>query len=282
MNVNTKISRGLERLMVQREGARLEGLFGLAGLGTLASFGDLADVLAETGYRGGAQRVAKMRRAHDVMAARIRRALPIARDARAVMIATNGDLSGIFSKVGKALKKVAKVAVKLSPSHALIKKVAPKAALLSPSMMIASRISSSPKSAPKTQAQIDAAAAKKAAKAAAKQAKKDAKAAKKAAKAAAALQAANATALHPNAAAAAVLANQSGVNLSSPEAQQFAQDLVSSGGGGGGGGPAISSAAPQDAANDGTIFGMSPLVAAGAGALALGGIYLLTRKRRAA
>lgn len=281
MNVNTKISRGLERLMVQREGARLEGLFGLAGLGTLASFGDLADVLAETGYRGGAQRVAKMRRAHGVMAARIRRALPIARDARAVMIATNGDLSGIFSKVGKALKKVAKVAVKLSPSHALIKKVAPKAALLSPSMMIANRISA-PKTPPKTQAQIDAAAAKKAAKAAAKQAKKDAKAAAKAAKAAAALAAANAQNLDPNAAAAAVLANQSGVNLSTPEAQQFAQDLVSSGGGGGGGGPAYSSAAPQDAANDGTIFGMSPLVAAGAGALALGGIYLLTRKRRAA
>lgn len=247
MHINTQIARGMERLIARREGARLEGLFGLAGLATVETFGALADVLDESGFVGTAQHVRDLRREHAAKCARIRKALPVAMNARRLMIETGGDLSGIFSKVGKALKKVAKVAVKLSPSHQLIKKIAPKAALFSPSQMLALKLDP-----PKA----------------------------KAAKAIAAAGATNAT---PDAAAAAVLANQAGVTLATPDAQAYAQQLVASGGGGGGGMiPTESMFTPpaDGAADDGTIFGMSPLVAAGAGAAILVGGYLLLRRRR--
>lgn len=269
MHINTQISRGMERLITRREGTRLEGMFGLSGLSNVQTFGALHDALDDAGFVGARKHVSDLRSEHAAKCDAIRKALPVAIDAKRLMEENGSDLAGIFSKIGKALKKVAKTAVKLDPGHMIVRAVSPKlAAKIDP-------LVSAPK--PKTQAAKDAAAAKKAARAAAKQAKKDAKAA-------AALAKANADRLAADQAAAAVLAQQSGVNLATPEAQAYAQQLVASGGGGGGGGVIPSESmfnAPADgAADDGTIFGMSPLVAAGAGAAVLVGGYLLFRKRR--
>lgn len=273
MNVNTQISRGLERLMCRREGARLEGMHGLSGMGCADTFSGLAGLLDESGFEGVSDHVANMKRNHAVMCARVRAALPVAVDAKRLMEQTGGDLSGIFSKIGNALKKVSKVALKLSPSQQLIKRVAPKAAMFSPSAMLFNAATAS-KAKAKTQAQIDAAAAKKAAKAAAKQAKKDAKAA-------AALARANAKNLSPDAAGGAVLANESGV-LATPAAQDFAQQLVSSASGGGGAPPpdaSMTDAGSADAATDDTIFGLPKGVAIGGG-LALAGLAVYAMRRR--
>lgn len=272
MNINSRISRGMERLLAQREGARLEGLFGLSGLGSVDTFSGLADVLTETGFADARGHVNNLRRTHGAMCSRIRAALPVAVDAARLMQASGGDLAGIFSKLKK-------LAPKLSLSHQILKKVAPKAIALSPSQILLTAAGA--KKAKATPAQ---AAARAQAKADKKAAKAAAKAAKKAAKAAAALAKANAANMTPAQAGAAVLANESGVPLLSPGAQQFAQDLVSSGsgGGGGGGGPvaAESSSAPDGAADDGLIFGMTPLMAGGAALALAGGAYLLLRRRR--
>lgn len=276
MHINTRIGRGLERLLAQREGARLEGLFGLSGLASVDTFEGLAGVLNEAGFIGTRDRVRDLRREHGAMCSRIRAALPVAVDAARLMEANGGDLAGIFSKVGKALKKVAKVGAKLSLSHQILKKVAPKAIALSPSQILMTAAS-----AKKAKATPEQAAAKKQAKIDAKAAKAAAKALKKAAKAAAALAKANAANMTPAQAGAAVLTNESGVPLLSPDAQAFAQDLVSSGGGGGGGAPAVSeSSSPADAAADGLIFGMTPMVAGAAALAVAGGAYLVLRKRR--
>lgn len=271
MDINTQINRGMEHLLCRREGARLEGMHGLSGMGCADTFNDLSGLLDESGFVGVNAHVAKLRRRHSLMCDRVRKALPVAVDARRLMEETGGDLSGFFSKIGNALKKVAKVAIKLSPSQQLIKKIAPKAALLSPSATLFNALTAT-KAKPKTQAQVDAAAAAKAAKAAAKQAKKDAKAA-------AALARANAKNLSPDAAGAAVLANESGV-LATPDAQQFAQQLVSSAGGGGVI-PDASMTDPgvADAASDGTILGIPTPWAIGGG-LALVGIAAYAMRRR--
>lgn len=246
MHINTQISRGMERLIARREGARLEGLFGLSGLGTVETFGALADVLDESGFVGTAQHVRDLKREHACKCARIKKALPVAVAAKNLMEETGGDLSGIFSKIKKAVKKVAKVAVKLSPSHQLLKKVAPKAALLSPSQMLAMKLD--PPKAKAAKAIVDAGAATST----------------------------------PTDAATAVLANQSGVTLATPDAQAYAQQLVSSGGGGGGIPTESMFTPPADgAADDGTIFGLPPVVVyVGGAALGLGAIYLIARRRR--
>jgi len=254
MDINTQISRGMEKLLCRSEGVRLGGMHGLSGMGCAETFSGLAGLLEDAGFEGIDDHVKKMRRAHSVMCNRIRAALPVAVDAMRVQ--EMGGLGSILSKISKKLKK-------LSPSHALLKKVLPKIAKhegvkLKP---------------------VDP--AKAAAKAAAKQAKKDAKAAKKAAKAAAALAAANAQNLPPAAAGAAVLANESGVNLATPEAQQFAQETVANAASPGSAMPSasMSDAPPPDAADDGTIFGIPTPWAIGGG-LALTGlaIYALRRK----
>jgi hypothetical protein len=264
MNTNAKISRGLECLMAKREGAKLEGLHGLAGLGEVESFNQLGALLRESReFVGVDKHVRDLRAKHREMCDRTRAALPLAIDAMR-MKADDPTMSGIFSKIGNALKKVAKVAVKLSPSRLLLKKVAPKLeAKLNPIGNALDPL----KVKAKTQAQIDAAAAKKAAKAAAKQAKKDAKAAA----AAAALAAAGVTPqMTPEQAGGAVLADQAwggggGGGGSSPAAQQFAQDTVAD------------AAATGD---DGTILGMTPMVAAGAAVAGAAVLYLMLRKKR--
>lgn len=257
MNVNTQIDRGMERLLCRREGARLEGLHGLAGLGCTESFSGLSGLLEESGFEGVDDHVNKLKRTHRVMCARLKQALPIAVDA--MQLQELGGLGSFFSKLSSKLKK-------LSPSHALLKKVLPSIAK-----------HAGVKTAPKDPA---AAAAKKAAKAAKKQAKADAKAAKKAAKAAAALAAANAQALPPVEAGAAVLANQSGVPLQSPEAQQFAQEVVSSAGQPGSAMPYSSMADAGAPADDDSIFGIPKPIAIGGGVALLIGAAALLRKRR--
>jgi hypothetical protein len=272
MHVNTQISRGLERWMAQDEAAKLEGLYGLAGLSCVETFSGLTGLLEESGFAGAGSHMRALRAEHADACARLRAALPIAVAAQQLDDAGGYDaaLSGIFSKVGNALKKVAKTATKLSLSHQILKKVAPKAALLSPSQTLAMKLD-----APKAKAALSA--DQKAAKAAAKQAKKDAKAAKKAAAAAAKAAAAQAAA---DAAGTSVLANASGVNI--PDS--LAQQLVASGGGGGGGIMPTDSMfdTPTDgAADDGTIFGLPPLVAGGLAAAGLGVLWLaFGRKKR--
>lgn len=259
MNINTQVSRGMEKLLCRREGARLEGLHGLSGMGCAENFAGLAGLLDEAGFEGVDDHVRKLKRVHGVMCERIKRALPIAVDAMRVQ--EMGGLGSILSKISKKLKK-------LSPSHALLKKALPSIAK-----------HAGVKTAPKDPA---AAAAKKAAKAAAKQAKKDAKAAKRAA---AALAAANAQNLSPAAAGAAVLANQSGVNLATPDAQQFAQEALSNAAQPGSAMPGASmsdeAAPPADmATDDGTIFGIPTPWAIGGGLAAAGlALYAMRRKR---
>lgn len=262
MNINTQIDRGLERLMCQREGSRLQGLHGLAGMGCAETFSGLAGLLDEAGFAGVDDHVRGMKKAHRRMCEALKSALPVAVDAMRVQ--EMGGLGSILSKISKKLKK-------LSPSHALLKKALPKIAKHEGVKLV--------KQTP------DQKAAAKAAKAAKKQAKKDAKAAKKAAKAAAALQAANAQNLPPAAAGAAVLANESGVNLATPAAQQFGQELVSSAAQPGSGIPQASltdSAAPEDGAvDDGTIFGIPKPWAIGGGlALVAVGAYAMRRRGR--
>lgn len=269
MHVNTQISRGLERWIAQDEAAQLEGLHGLAGLSCVETFSDLGKLLDEAGFADAGEHVKKLRAEHADACARVRAALPIAVAAQQLEDAGGADvvLSGLFSKIKKAVKKVTKVAAKLSPSHLILKKVAPKAMLLSPSqMLLTAAETKKPKATPEQAA----------AKAAAKQAKKDARAAKKAAAAAAKAAAAQAAA---DAAGQSVLANQSGVDV--PPA--LAQQLVASGGGGGGG--IIPSESmftpPTDAgADDGTIFGLPPLVAAGIGAAGLGVLWLAFGRKK--
>lgn len=253
--------------MARRAALMLGEAHGLAGLGCVDNFSQLEGLLEEAGVRDAKAGVDTLRELHGRGCKRVMAALPIAVDAMRLQEAGGQDaLAGIFSKIGKSLSK-------LSLSHQILKKVAPKAAMLSPSQMLLTATGA--KKAPKTEAAMLAAAAKKSAKAAKKQAKKDAKAAKKAAKAAAALAAANAQNLSPVEAGAAVLANQSGLSLTTPEAEAFAQQAVQSAGGGGGGMPTESmydSTEAAGAAEDGLIFGLPPMVAGG---IALAGVGVL-------
>lgn len=257
MNINHQISRGLERLMCQREGARLQGLHGLAGMGCAETFSGLAGLLEESGFAGVNEHVRGMKRAHGRMCEAIKAALPVAADAMRVQ--QMGGLGSIFSKIKKLHSKTLghRVATKILAAH-------------------------SPKKKAKDPAAVAARAAAKAAK---KKAKADAKAAKKAAKAAAALQAANAQNLSPAAAGAAVLANESGVNLATPEAQQFGQELVSNAAQPGSAMPSASiqdtASTDEGATDDGTIFGIPKPWAIGGGAvLAVGALYMMRRGRR--
>lgn len=250
--LNTQLADKLECLMVKCESARLNGLHGISGMQSLETFRDLHGILEETGFADVRPHMAKLRRQHAVAVYRVKRALPIAVDA--MRLQEMGGLEGFFDKIKKAVKKVAKVATKLSLSHAVAKKL--KIDKFSPSQMLASKIDPAKPKAPKTQQQIDDAAAAKAAKALAKQAKKDAKAA---VKAAAALAKAGAENLPPVAAGAAVLADQSGMNFSSPAGQQFAQEAVQQ----------------ADAADEaGDIFGLPWPLAAGIGAAGVGILWL--------
>lgn len=298
MKIDRQISRGMERVICHREGSRIEGLFGLSGLSGVDNFAELGSLLSEAGFSGADGHVRKLRAEHGCACERIKAALPVAARATQLMEENGGDLAGIFSKIGKAIKKVAKVAVKLSPSHQIIKKIKP-LAKFSPALRVAegrTPLIAMATAKPVTldaevaaQVAADKAAAKEAkrqAKLAKKQAKADAKAAKKKAKADAAAAAALAQAnvqpgTPPAAAGAQVLANQSGVDLSSPTGQQFAMQA------------AANAAYPGSAVPDASMFsqpqadaaadsggGISPVVLIGGGVAALGLLMFAMKKRR--
>lgn len=233
---------------------------GLAGLSGVDDFSTLRGLLEESGYPDVKGEINSLRTLHKTACTRVMRALPVAVGA---MRLQEAGVAGIFSKIGKALAKI-------SPSHQLLKKVAPKALAFSPSQIALTAMS-----AKKPKPGAEALAAK----AAKKQAKKDAKAVKKAAKAAKALAKAGAQNLSPVAAGAAVLADQAGLQLATPEAQQFAESAVQSAGGGSGGGmspmPVDSGAeAGGGESAPAEIFGLPWPVAAGIGAAGLGVLWL--------
>ena len=107
MNVNTQISRGVERLLCQREGERLGAMHGLSGMGCVDTFNGLAGLLDESGFVNVADHVGKLRRTHGAMCARLRDALPLAVDAAR----TVSGLGGLKKDIKKALKStnVAKI-----------------------------------------------------------------------------------------------------------------------------------------------------------------------------
>lgn len=300
MHVNTQIRRGVERCIASNEAARLEGMYGVAGLSAVDNFDSLEGLMEETGFAGARDHVKLLRRRCDVVSDNMIRAVPVAKRAMELMEEHDGDLAGIFSKIGKAVKKVAKVAVKLSPSHAIIKKIKP-LKKLSPAFRVAegktpliaaaegppkptdpavleeaARIKAEQKAA-KAKAKAD----KKAAKLAAKQAKKDAKAA-------AALARAQVQPGTPAVEAGAqVLANQSGTNFTSEQAAELARQVAANIAQPGSTMPTASmfspdAPQPDSAAPAGEGGGLlsNPWVLGG-GLLAVAGIgYLAMRKRR--
>jgi hypothetical protein len=231
----------MERIMACQEGERLEGMFGLSGLGSVGSFAGLHRVLRESGFAGCDDHVKALRLQHARKCACIKAALPVAVEAAKLVAADPGLSGNIFKKIGKAIKKVGKTLAKVDPGHMLVKAISPSLAHKLDPLFV---------DAPK------------------------AKAAK------AVIAAGVAPGTDPLAAGAAVLAAQSGVPLTTPAAQDFGQQLVQSAGGGGGAPSAsLPMPAPEDAADDGLILGMTPLVAAGAGVAVAGGLYLLLRRK---
>lgn len=295
MNTDKQISRGMERLMCRQAGARIEGMYGISGLGSADTFNALEGLMGEVGIPGARSHVKLLRSQHDCACQRLKKALPIAARATQLMTEAGPDgLQGIFSKIGKAIKKVAKVAVKLSPSHMLISKI-PALKKISPAFrvaegttpLIAAAVGPPPPTDPAVVAQLASdRAAKKAAKSAAAKAKADAKAAAKKAKAdakaAAALAAAGAasTPMTPTEAGAAVLQQQSGVNLNTPAGQQFAQDTVANAAYPGSTIPDASLFNSAPAAADASATGLSPVVLIGGGIAALGLLMLVMKKKR--
>lgn len=316
MHINTQIDRGLEKVLATNEAARLSGMYGLAGFENVETFNGLEGFMQDNGVPGAADQCKLIRRRHGVLAQRMKDAVPVAKRAMELMDENNGDLSGIFSKVGKALKKgvksvakvagkaakkIAKVAVK-SPIHKLIAKTPLKKISAThkiaegKSALTEAMIGPAPVKDPTVKAEMArikaekkaakaaAAAQKKADKAAAKQAKKDAKAA-------AALARAGVKSGTPTVEAGAqVLANQTGVNLATPAAQDFAQQVASNIAQPGSTLPTASMFSPQAAtgseapaaAEGGTgPFGLPMPVVIGAGVLLGGGLlYAVSRKKR--
>lgn len=293
MHVNTQIRRGVERCIASNEAARLEGMYGIAGLSAVDNFESLEGLMEETGLAGARDHVKLLRRRCDVVSDNMIRAVPVTRRAMELMVEHDGDLAGIFSKVGKALKKVAKKAVKLSPSHAVIKKIKP-LKKLSPAFRVAEgktpliAAAEGPPKPTDPAVRAEAARLKAEKKAAAKAAKAAKKQAKKDAKAAAALARAQVQSGTPAVEAGAqVLANQSGTNFTSEQAAELARQVAANIAQPGSTVPTASMFSPDapqpdsaaSAAEGGGLLS-NPWVVGGGIAAVLGIGYLVTRKRR--
>jgi hypothetical protein len=248
MNSSQQISRGLERLMCRAEGARLEGMFGLAGMGDIDNFRDFAALAGEAGLSGVDSHVKQLRAKHARKCARMEKALPVALAVKSVLEEVMGDdpasldeqlgaitVAKAQKQIAKAQKSAAKVAAKEAKHDA---KIAAKVAKLEAK-----------------------GAAAKVAKVQAKEAKHDAKIAAKNVKLSTKIDTAQkaitaltqpappvvpvtpATATEPAAGptpppltpstvttpletAAAVLAQQAGVTANTPAAQAFTQEVV--------------------------------------------------------
>jgi DNA polymerase III gamma/tau subunit len=267
MNSKATVSRGIERLICQREGATIGAMHGLAGMGCANTFNGLAGLLKEAQFENVGDHVAKLRRTHARLCSRVNAALPAAVEVKKLVEATSGpDAKPVSAQLGALGASAAKIAKSIAKVQAREAKQEAKVAKKIAKYTAAGKAAKVAKVVAKNEKQN--------AKVAAKLVKLGNKLAAAQAKVASALTPTTVTT--PSATAAAVLADQSGVALPADMAAQF----VSSGGGGSsGGGLAPLESAPQTAESDGTILGMSPLMAAGVGAGALGVLYLVTKKR---
>lgn len=308
MHINTQIDRGLERILAMNEAQRLNGLYGLAGTDTVETFNGLEGLMRDSGVPGCADQMKLIRNRHGTLSARMKNAVPVAKRAMELMDENDGDLSGIFDKVkkavkkvakgaGKVAKKIAKVAVK-SPLHKLIAKTPLKKISAThkiaegKSALTEAMIGPAPVKDPTVKAEMARIKAeKKAAKAAAKAQKKAdkaaAKQAKKDAKAAAALARAGVKSGTPTVQAGAqVLATETGVNLATPAAQDFAQQVASNIQQPGSTlptasmfSPAAAEAAEAAPAASGPFGLPMPVVIGGGVLLLVGGVLLMKKKR---
>lgn len=243
MHVNTQIDRGMERLLARGAGAYLEGMFGLAGLGSCESFDELETAGSEGGIVNMGRHVKALKRRHRCMCDNIKAALPVAVNVKNMLdqvapfpATVQQQLGALGASAAKALKKAQKAAAKAEKK---IAKVQAKEA--KQEAKVAAKVA-------KLQA---AGKTAKAAKVIAKDAKQDAKVAAKLVKlenkltaaqqavatATQASQPVTATAAPPPTispaatstpveTAAAVLANQAQVPVATPEAQQLMQEVV--------------------------------------------------------
>lgn len=248
--------------MAQQTGERMDGLYGLAGLGACESFADLETAASEAGVPDAGKIASTLRRKHSCACKRLREALPVAMDVKTMLERVVGDgptpvmaqlgaltLRNYLESAPAALTPIADFyvgelgALGASPAKAL--KKAQKTATKT-----AAKIAKVQAKEAKQEAKIAAKVAKlqaagktaKAAKVIAKDAKQDAKVAAKLVKLDTKLQAAQAavaTAAQaaatpitpaavttPTETAAAVLANQAGVQATTPAAQQLMQEVV--------------------------------------------------------
>lgn len=280
MHVNTQIDRGLERIIARQEGERIEGLYGLAGGGTVETFTQLEGYL--DAIPGGRGHMKLVKRRHATLARRMKKAVPVAKRAMEIMDEHEGDLGSFFSKIGKAIKKVGKVAVKLSPSHYVISKIKP-LKNISPAFRVAEGrtplIAAAVGPPPVTDPAVAAEEARLKA-----QASADAKA-KADAAAAAALQAAQvAPGTPPVQAGAQILQQATGANFTSDQAAELARQVAANINAPGSTMPTASMFSPQPSAGGDTTAadsgGISTPVLIGGGIAAAGLLFLLMRKKR--
>lgn len=240
MHVDTQISRGLERILARNAGAYLEGMYGLSGLGACDTFGELENLSQEAGVPDAAGSARKLRRAHRCACDRMKAALPVAVAVQSALEEVNGPdaltmtqhadtLAGILDGLGatSAAKIAAKAQKAATKAQKKIDKINAKEA--KQEAKVAAKVA-------KLQA---AGKTAKADKVIAKDAKQDAKVAAKLVKLTNIISAANtavetvnaqggataATPATPTQAAAAVLANQTGLPAT-PAVSQLAQEVV--------------------------------------------------------
>lgn len=259
MHVNTQISRGMEKLLARGAGAYLEGMFGLAGLGSCESFRELETHASDAGVPNMPRNMKTLRAKHRCLCDNIKAALPAAVNVKnmletvAPFPATVSQQLGALTirnylenSRGLNLLPVSEYGMgTLGKTAAKVAAKAQKAATKT-----AAKIAKVQAKEAKQEAKIAAKVAKleaagktaKAAKVIAKDAKQDAKVAAKLVKlenkltaaqqaVATATQAAAptitpATVSTPTETAAAVLAQQAQVPVATPQAQQLMQEVV--------------------------------------------------------
>lgn len=338
--------------MAQQAGERMDGLYGLAGLGACESFSELESMASEAGVPNAGKVARELRRRHSCACKRLQDALPIAVNVKNMLDDTTGSgrtsvrgqLGALSYARGMAIREYLEgstgsalanpltdvwnggMAGLGAASAAKLLKKAQKAATKT-----AAKIAKVEAKEAKQEAKVAAKVAKltaagktaKAAKVVAKDAKQDAKVAAKLVKLGNQLTAAQqavATATQattaegqpvlpasasttPTETAAAVLANQAQVQVTTPAAQQLMQEVVANAAQPGStlptsslstpgsaqfaipypqssGGSQYTDSAQPMAENGGGIFeNVSPVMLAGAGVLALLVLPKLLRKR---
>lgn len=217
--------------MAQQTGERMDGLFGLAGLGSCESFTDLEALASEAGVPNAPAITRNLRKKHSCACKRLRDALPVAVDVKNLLESAVGNeatpvrtqlavLQGLRGLGASALAKAQKAATKTAKKIAKVQ---------------AKEAKQEAKIAAKVAKYTAAGKTAKANKVIAKDAKQDAKVAAKLVKLDSKLQAAQtavstlstpAAVTTPTQTAAAVLASQAQVQAATPAAQQLMQEVV--------------------------------------------------------